>query len=301
MKSNKNKYLLFLSILLVSLIFVSCVKTEYIGSNNIIEPNEVKNEIGKDDVIIVDARSKEDYEKGHIKDSINLNPLELSTKDPLPGMLLPKKEIERVLSRKGISNDSIIYVYDNNDGVNASRLWWTLKAYGHDQIKVINKGEKGLVEAELDLSKEVPKLERTSYVAKDLNENMLVDLDTMKNITQDDTSDVFIIDTRSKAEYDEGAIPGATLYPHTKNLYSDGSFKSAKNIYLSYNELGINRETPIVLYCKTSFRAAQTALLLEEAGFTNVKVYDGAWVEWSMDMPVEKQEEPIVMTPQDGS
>lgn len=290
MKIKQKKYLMVLSILFVALMFVSCVKTNYSGSNNIIEPSEVKNEIGKENVIIVDARSIEDYNKGHIKDAIHLEPSELSTTRPVPGMLRSKADIEKVLSSKGITNDSILYVYDNNGGVYSSRIWWTLKGYGHENIKVINNGEKGLISENVELSLEVPSLPQTSYSATDFSESMIVDLEEMKMLTSDEGSQAKILDVRSTAEFDEGAIPKAILYPHTKNLYTDGAFKSARNIYLSYNDIGLDRDDLIILYCKTSFRATQTAILLEEAGYTNVKVYDGAWEEWSKEFPVEKEE-----------
>lgn len=304
MKTKQKKYLMVLSILFVALMLVSCVKTDYSGGNNIIEPSEVKNEIGKENVIIVDARSTEDYNKGHIKGAIHLEPSELSTSTPIPGMLRSKDDVEKVLSSKGISNDSILYVYDNNGGVFASRVWWTLKGYGHENIKVINNGEKGLVSENIELSLEEPNLSETSYSATDFQANMIIDLEEMKKITSDENSQVTIIDVRSTAEFDEGAIPKAILYPHTKNLYTDGAFKSANNIYLSYNDIGLERDDVIILYCKTSFRATQTALLLQEAGFTNVKVYDGAWEEWSKEFPVEKennQQEEKPVTPTDAS
>lgn len=291
MKIKQKKYLMVLSILFVALMLVSCVKTDYSGSSNIIEPSEVKTEIGKENVIIIDARSLEDYNKGHIKGAVHLEPSELSTTRPVPGMLRSKEDIEKVLSQKGISNDSILYVYDNNGGVFASRVWWTLKGHGHENIKVINNGEKGLVSENIELSLEVPSLPETSYSATDFSESMIVDLEEMKKITSDENSQAKIIDVRSTAEFDEGAIPKATLYPHTKNLYTDGAFKSARNIYLSYNELGLDKDDEIILYCKTSYRATQTALLLKEAGYTNVKVYDGAWEEWSKEFPVDKVEQ----------
>ena len=35
------------------------------------------------------------------------------------------------------------------------------------------------------------------------------------------------------------------------------------------------------MFCKTSIRAAQTYLAMYNAGYRNLKLYDGAWVEWS--------------------
>lgn len=293
--------IVFSAMLLI--VFLSgCTKTTYEGSNNIIEPSEIGAQLGNAKVIVIDARSKEDYDKGHLVGAVNLMPSELSTTEPIPGMLLPKDDIEKVLSSKGISNDSILYVYDNNSGVNASRVWWTLKVYGHEAVKVINNGEKGIVLEGLELTLEIPNLESTDYVAKDPETSRIAYLDEVKSIAEDASTKVKLVDVRSAAEYDEGAIPKAILYPHTNNLYTDGSFKSARTTYLSYKEIGLEKDDEIILYCKTSFRAAQTALLLEEAGFTNVKVYDGAWVEWSQgDMPTETQNEKVETTVKDAS
>jgi thiosulfate/3-mercaptopyruvate sulfurtransferase len=283
------------------LLITSCNNTSYKGSNNVVEPSEVVKTMNNSNVIILDARSQEDYAKGHLKGAICLNPGELTITEPVKGMLAPKEQVEKVLSAKGISNDSTIYIYDNNGGVYSSRLWWVLKVYGHDKVQVINNGQKGLENANLTMSLEVPELSPTNYIAKEANSSMIATKNDIKVIVENKDSKEKIIDVRSTAEYDEGAIPKATLYSHTKNLYNDGTFKSARDIYLNYKDLGLNKEDIIILYCKSSFRATQTALLLNEAGFENVKVYDGAWLEWSAgDMPTQKQENKPLSS-QDGS
>ena len=216
-------------------------------------------------------------------------------------MLAPKETIETVLSAKGISNTSKIYIYDNNGGVFAGRLWWVLKVYGHETVKVINNGEKAIVNAGLNLTLDVPSVESSTYVAKDAKSEMIATIDEVLSVVEG-TSKATIVDVRSKAEFDEGAIPTAILYPHTKNLYTDGSFKSSRDTYIDYHDLGLERDEAIILYCKTSFRATQTLLVLEEAGFTNVKVYDGAWSEWSVkDVPKAETQESVTPSAGDGS
>lgn len=291
---------------ILSLVFVlvamlsGCDNTRYVESKNIIEASELSKQLGNSNVIVIDARSKEDYNKGHLDGAISLTADELSIKEPFPGLIASKEQVEKVLCSKGISNDSTLYIYDNKGGVYSARVWWVLKAYGHENVKVINNGQKALELEKMKMSLDIPKLVATSYEAKEIDKDMLVDKEYVKAVISNEN--IKIIDVRSAAEYDEGAIPKAILYPHTKNLYTDGSFKSSKNIYLSYNELGLKRDDEVILYCKTSFRATQTALLLKEAGFTNIKVYDGAWVEWSNgDMPVEEEKQPIVNTTQDAS
>ncbi|GKX32042.1 hypothetical protein SH1V18_45220 [Vallitalea longa] len=300
-KTKHKRGILIPLLIVFVLLFTSCNKTSYEGSNNVVEPTEVKETMNNSDVIVIDARSEEDYAKGHLEGAISLNPDKLTISEPVNGMLAPKEQVEEVLSEKGISNDSTVYIYDNSGGVYSGRVWWVLKIYGHENVKVINNGQKGLELANLPMSLEVPELSSTDYVAKDADEDMIATMDYVKAIAENDKSKEKIIDVRSKAEYDEGAIPNAIFYPHTKNLYTDGTFKSARDTYLFYNDLGLEKDDTIILYCKSSFRAAQTALILDEAGFENVKVYDGAWLEWSSgDMPTEK-EETTVPSAQDAS
>jgi len=295
-----KKKIVLLVTLLFGILLVGCNNTNYSNSNNIAEVAKLKEALNQSNTIVIDSRSAQDYAKGHLKGSISLTADELTINEPVNAMLAPKEQIEKVLSAKGISNDSNIFIYDNSGGVYSSRVWWTLKLYGHENVKVINNGEKAIVENDFELSLDVPSLPATNYTAKDVNSLPIATIDDVKKAIDEETTS--IIDVRSRSEYDEGAIPSAILYPHTKNLYADGSFKSGRDTYLNYNDLGLKRDESIILYCKSSFRAAQTALLLEEAGYTDVKVYDGAWLEWSTkDMPKQEKEKTAPVTSQDAS
>lgn len=289
---TKHKKVGIIALLIVFvLLMTSCNNTSYKGSLNVVEPSEVADGLSNSKVIIIDARSQEDYNKGHVQGAINLTTDALTVSEPVKGMLASKEQIEKVLSEKGISNDSILYIYDNSKGVYAGRVWWALKVYGHDQVKVINNGQRGLELKKLPMTLEVPELAPTTYVAKDANQDRIATKEDVKQAAEDQSSKIKIVDVRSQAEYDEGAIPGAILYPHTKNLYSDGTFKSVRDTSLFYKDLGLEKEDEIILYCKSSFRATQAALLLEEAGYKRVRIYDGAWLEWSAgDMPTKKEE-----------
>lgn len=289
-----------IAVLLLGL--VGCNTTEFKDSDSIIEASELAALLDDSTTVIIDARSSDEYAKGHLIGSINLPPSELTISDPVSGTIAPKEQVEEVLGANGISENTTVLIYDNDGGVYSSRVWWVLKAYGHENVKVINNGQKAIVLEKLELTLEVPEVEATTYSASELDTSMIATIDDVLSVVEGNT-EACIIDVRSLAEYDEGAIPGAILYPHTKNLYNDGTFKSARDTYLDYNDLGIKKDEPVILYCKTSFRATQTALLLQEAGYENVKVYDGAWMEWSTkDMPQEeKTEEKATPSSGDGS
>lgn len=77
-----------------------------------------------------------------------------------------------------------------------------------------------------------------------------------------------IIDVRSEDEYLAGHVPGAQLIPHDQMT--------------SYVEsLSANKDTEIVLYCKSGSRAGMASDVLEEAGFSNLKTLEGSFQAWS--------------------
>ncbi len=294
-------------VLILALVFTTAcaVDTTYPGTMNVVEVDKaIEDKASDSNVIIVDARSKEAYDKGHLTHSINISIEEMVVETTVPNMLPSKSEFEQLMSKKGISNDSIVYVYDDNEGIFASRLWWTMKVYGHKNVMIINGGSKALVQkvGTAGLSAEATVLEGTQYIAKEADLSMVVTLDEMKSIVDAPKENIKILDVRSVAEYAEGFIPGAILYPHTQNLYKDGTFMSSRDLSLFYKDAGFDKEDTIIVYCKTSVRASQTVALLQEAGYKNLRVYDGAWLEWSSNVdvaaPVEG-EAPV--GPSDGS
>lgn len=306
MVSRRLKLSLSVVMILVMVFTTACaVDTTYPGTMNVVEVDKViKDSANDSNVIIVDARSKEAYDKGHLADAINISIEEMVVETTVPNMLPSKPEFEQLMSRKGIANDSIVYVYDDNEGIFAARLWWTMKVYGHENVMIINGGSKSLVKSvgTSGLSAETVSLSETQYSAKEPNLSMVVDLEEMKSIVDSPKDHVKILDVRSTAEYAEGFIPGAVLYPHTQNLYKDGTFMSSRDLSLFYQDAGFEKDDTIIVYCKTSVRASQTVALLQEAGYKNLRVYDGAWLEWSSNVDVATPAEgEAPVGPSDGS
>lgn len=302
MNQGKKRGLAAVLLLVVALIVTGCAsQTTYNDAAHIVEAKTVAEMMQESGAVVIDARDTESYERGHLDGAISLPPSLVTVSEPVGGLLASKEAFEQVMSDKGISNDDTVFIYDDKGGVYSSRLWWVMKLYGHDDVRVINQGARGLEKAALSMSAETPVLEKTSYVAKDADVSMLASLDEVKAIANGE-SGAKLIDVRSRAEFDEGAIPGAKLYAHTENLYTDGSFKSGRTIELNYKDQGFEKDDEIILYCKSSFRATQTAALLMEAGYTNVKVYDGAWLEWSTQgMPSAEKKPETVVTESDAS
>lgn len=287
--TKRHLQIMLITLLIVSMgLLTACMNvTAYPGTMNVVEASKaIEDIIGNPKVIVVDARGKEAYDKGHLSGAINLSIEEMVVETVVPNMLPDQPTFEKLMSDKGISNDSIVYVYDDNGGIFAGRLWWTMRVYGHENVMIINGGSSEIVKAKGPLSAETTVLEKTEYIAKAPNLEMVATFEEVEAIANTPVEGVKLLDVRSPAEYAEGFIPGAVLYPHTQNLYKDGTFMSSRDLGLFYKDAGFSKDDLIIIYCKTSVRATQTAALLEEAGYMNLKVFDGAWLEWSSKVDV---------------
>lgn len=300
MRLLKQAVICLLTVTLL-LVLAACNQTEFKDSAYFVEAGDLAGLMKDPSAVVIDARPADSYAKGHLQNAISLPPDLLSVNEPVQGLIASKAQVENVLGKSGISNGSKIYIYDNNGGIYAARVWWVLKAYGHESVKVVNNGETAILSANLPISADVPSVKTAVYTAKALDDSLYASMDEVKAVVEGKAKAV-LLDVRSTSEFAEGAIPKAILYPHTRNLYSDGSFKSGRDIWLDYHDLGLEREDSIILYCKTSVRATQTLMVLKQAGFKNVQVYDGAWLEWSAgNQTAVKPTEAAKPTKQDAS
>lgn len=260
----------------------------YANPNSIISSDELNKIINKNKVKVVGIIDKEPLKK-YIPSSTLITIDDITTTvDGVSGMLVDKKKIERVLSNLGIYNGDTVIIYDNSDGLYASRLWWSMKVYGHDDIKILNGGLKDWRKSGYETIENPIVPPKSYYIAKDKNEKLIADLDYIKKISK--SKDDIILDDRSEKEYKDGHIPNAVCIEWTETLNKDSKFKSANELRIIYEAKGIKDKKSIITQCKTAKSAAHTYFVLNQLlGYDNVKVYDGSWVEYSQSgEPIEK-------------
>ncbi|MFW5812115.1 MAG: sulfurtransferase, partial [Alkalispirochaetaceae bacterium] len=231
--------------------------------------------------VLVDTRPMPEYSEGHIEGAVNVSRADIVVMSPYPALLAPSEQIERNLGRRGISNDSLVIAYDDNHNMDAARLWWTLKAYGHHEVKVVSGGLNALREAGFALEDEAPQVTEATFTAEPLDEGMLVTAKEIREYLDEPNPEVLLVDTRSAEEHLEGHIPGSIHIDYAENNFSDGTFRPVNHIRINYIQKGIDYEKEVLLYCHTSIRGAQTYLALYNAGYRDLRLYDGAWVAWT--------------------
>ena len=222
------------------------------------------------------------YEKGlTIKGHMSNLTEWVALTEAVKNMLAPASQIEEVMGKAGIGNDALVLAYDDNRNMDAARLWFTLKAYGHDNAKVISGGLNALAAAGVAVTDVAASPLPVSFSAGPLRSEMFIDGKEVRAQVENPADNYVMIDTRSVEEFNEGSIPGSVCLDFSGNNFADSTFRPINQIRIRYLEQKIDYDNEVAMYCKTSIRGAQTYLVLYNAGYRNLKLYDGAWLDWT--------------------
>lgn len=266
-------------IVLAAFTFFSCGSAPGETGTEIISAEEAL-ELVADGAILVDAQKGTTYVKMHVTGAINISRADIVVNEPVPNMLAPASKIEEVVGSRGITRDSHVVIYDNNSGMDSARLWWTLKLYGHDKVQVVSGGWEALGRAGASFDANKVTVSPAVFKTDAPKTEWIATSQEMRGWI-DNPEGVCFIDVRTTEEYNEGTIPGSIHLNFVDNNFKDGTNKPVQQIQIRYIENGINYDSTAAMYCKTSIRAAQTFLALYNAGYRDIKIYDGAWLEWT--------------------
>jgi thiosulfate/3-mercaptopyruvate sulfurtransferase len=239
------------------------------------------------DVRIVDARTTFDYQKGHVKNAINIQLLDIvRSRGGLPAMCASEKDIGALLGSKGIDNDATIVIYDNFGGLFSARLLWTLEHFGHKKVRVFDGSiRRWLAEGE-EFETEVPSFPSAKFSTSHIEANLATKAWITENIKN---PNVRFLDVRKEGEYSGkvafgkrgGHIPGA-VHIHWVDAIdpATGRFKPMRELREMYTTRGITPDKEIATYCWMGMRASHGYMILRLLGYPRVRNYDSSWSEW---------------------
>jgi thiosulfate/3-mercaptopyruvate sulfurtransferase len=253
----------------------------------------------------VDYDPTSNYNQGHIPNSVLID-WKKDINDPIRRDILSKEAAEELLSRIGLSNDSILALYGDFNNWFAAFAFWVLKYYGVKDIRIINGGRKKWIEEDRPLTKDVPHFQRTSYKVAKTDDSVRVYLDDVRRAIEN-KSDVRLVDVRGPKEFSGeilappeyptehaqrgGHIPGAANIPWAQAVKEDGTFKSPEELEQLYKSKGITPDKEVITYCRIGERSSHTWFVLKYLlGYPDVRNYDGSWTEWGnlVKTPIEK-------------
>jgi len=249
-----------------------------------------------DAVVLFDCRPDEaSYRAGHVQGALHAQ-LERDLSSPAPeparGGRHPLPDLSDFtarLGRWGVTPSTHVVAYDDQNGANAaSRLWWLLRALGHEQVQVVDGGFAALRAAGFPIVTDAPQPKPAPVYPATPWQLPVADIDDVERARL--AVDRRVIDVRAAFRYRgerepidpiAGHIPGALNVPLTENLRADGTWKNAGELRALYDAAlsGVAPEGTIV-HCGSGVTACHTLLALERAGLPGAQLYVGSWSEW---------------------
>jgi thiosulfate/3-mercaptopyruvate sulfurtransferase len=261
--------------------------------------------------IVWDSRDTDDYAAGHIPGAVNFGAAgdlfrDANREDPpsaaVAAQLFGNAGMD-ILARE-------VVVYGGKGDPYAYYAARMIEYYGGKHGRVFHGGLDDWKAAGKALTTQPTKL---APVKLALNAERVGTLWTQDLIERVKAGSAQIVDVRTPKEYAGedirairgGHVAGAVSIPYETNWVDpatpaklasrqvstkDGmSLKPAEQLKALYGKLDPAKET--VVYCQSGVRASETATVLRELGFSNVKVYEPSWLGYAgtLSAPAEAE------------
>ncbi len=228
------------------------------------------------------------YEKGHIGGAVGWN-WKKHLQDQLVRDIAGKEALEQLLGESGITPETNIVLYGDNNNWFAAYAYWALKYYGHDKVQLVDGGRVKWEKEGREYSTEVSSHGQTHY---HFHGSTREDIRAYKDHVQSKIGMLAPENLPQEGAQRGGHIPTAASIPWATAVNADdGTFKSVDELKEIYGGKGVTPNKEVIAYCRIGERSAHTWFVLRELlGYPDVKNYDGSWTEWgsSIRVPIEK-------------
>jgi thiosulfate/3-mercaptopyruvate sulfurtransferase len=241
----------------------------------------------------------EEYAEAHVPGAVFVDWTADITdpEDPVPAQLAPPERFASAMQSRGIGDSTRVVIQDHTGGQFATRLWWALLYYGHDEAYVLDGGWRKWISEERPTTVEIPTPEPATFTPE-LRTGWRTDAEEALAAIDGDT---LLLDARDRGQYTGEVRRGARggRLPGARHLHADllkdpetGTFLSRAEIEQLVREAGVpeDRDSPVVAYCNGGVAATAALFNLYRLGYTNLSNYDGSWNEWGEreDLPAER-------------
>jgi thiosulfate/3-mercaptopyruvate sulfurtransferase len=261
------------------------------ASGDLVNASWLVTQLSDPNLRIVALVSQDEFVNAHIPGAVQVDWPAFAITDTSDASIAEwETNVTTTLESLGIAQDSNVVVYDNGTHY-APRLWWILKALGHEDVSLLDGGVSAWMHAGQPVDNgaaptATPAATSSFSTAPDSS------LIATKADVEDalDLPDTVLVDARTPEEYAAGHIPGAVNIPFSENYTEDGALLGPDELTALYTEAGVTPDASVIVYCSTGVRAASDVFALNYLAYPDVRLYLGSYDEWSADpsLPVEQ-------------
>lgn len=300
---------LYVAVTTATLLFVGTAQAEGLTGQPLVDPAWLERHLDAENLVVIDIRDPgvdqngqpkdpSPYAQGHIPGAVTAPYASYgwrTTDEGVPGMLPAVSTLEEKIGALGIDEDTHVVIVpageNSSDFGSATRVYWTFKVLGHDEVSILEGGYNAWVKADKPLTKAATRLSSTTFTAEFRPELIA----TTEDVRQALNGEVALIDARPTQQYlgqskspvakVAGTIPGSANIAN--GLFYDGErakFAESAEIDALLEQVGIEKNQPQIAFCNTGHWASVAWFGLSEvAGVENVSMYDGSLAQWTQD------------------
>ena len=232
----------------------------------------------------------EDYALGHVPGAVFLDWTAEFVEQGVPiGLAAVADEAGARASfeRLGIDDGDLVVLYDDYHNMQAGRIWWAMRYWGFENVRVLDGGWSRWKAEGLPQSVDAAFVTRPGNAQPRRRDDLLVDVDDV--VSAQDT--VLLLDARGPVSYAgkpedsrSGHIPGAIHVPFSAMLDPDsGCFLDDAALRQVFDAAAPDwASRRIVTSCGSGYAATVVMLALDKLGAAST-LFDGSMAVWKAD------------------
>jgi thiosulfate/3-mercaptopyruvate sulfurtransferase len=256
----------------------------------LVSATELSRLLGDPDVVVLHVADRDTaFTDGHIRGARFVRYADFALDGEGLGSELPPADVaKRVFEAAGVSDDSRVVLYAQSPVI-AARAFFTLDAFGHRRVALLDGGWRAWTDARLPVETGPAPAAARGHFTPRLNPQRVADAAFIQQ--QLPRQAISLVDVRPDPEFfgtdgsmgrvhAPGHIAGARQLTWNSLVGSDGRFLAREQLKARLEAAGVAPGRPVVAYCMVGMRASVVYFVARLLGY-DAQLYDGSIIDWS--------------------